>query len=88
MLQLESFYGLAQLVSLPMQPGDLPSFPIRPLLQGRGPFLGPQLEIPLHLQLSQEVDGPLAGLGILLDQLVPLLSDRSGHLLVPLHPRQ
>ena len=30
----------------------------------------------------------MAGLGILLEQLIPLLLDPGGHLLVPLHPRR
>ena len=44
--------------------------------------------MPLPLQLSQEADSPLEGLGILLEQLVLLLLDPGGRLLVLLHPRR
>ena len=73
---------------LPVWPGNHLGILIRPLLQCSRPILGFQLEIPLRLQLIQEFDGPLAGLGILLEQLVPLLLDPSGRLLVLLHPRR
>ena len=66
-LQAESFCSLVQLVSFPVQPGDLLGVLISPLLQGRGPFIGFQLEVLLPLQLFQELDGPLASLGILLE---------------------
>ena len=71
-----------------MQPGDHLGIPVHPLLQGHGPILGLPPEILLHLQLSQDLDGPLTSRGILLEQLVLLLSDPGSHLLVQLHPRR
>ena len=48
-LRVEPFYSLEQLVSLPAQPGNRLGILICPPLQRRGPVLGFQLEIPLHL---------------------------------------
>ena len=42
--------------------------------------------MPLLLCLGQEVDDPLAGLGILLEQLILLLPHSGGLLLIPLCP--
>ena len=62
--------------------------PFHLLLKGHGPTLGHLPKIPLCLQLLQDLDSSLTGLGILLEQLVPLLSDPGGRLLALLHPRR
>ena len=66
-LQAKSFFGPAQLIPLPAQPVDHRGILVYLLLKGRGPILGLSPEIPLRLQLAQDLGGPLAGLDILLD---------------------
>ena len=66
-LLAESLRSLAQLVSLLAQPSYRLGIQACLLLQGRGPLLGSQLEFPLLLHLGQEVEGPLASLGVLLE---------------------
>ena len=51
---------------------------VRLLLKDHGPTLGLPPEIPLRLQLLQDLDSPLTGLGILLEQLIPLLQNPGG----------
>ena len=74
------------LVPLLAQPGYRLSFQARPLLQGREPLCCSQLELPLRLYLIQEVEGPLAGLGIPLEQFILLLLKSGGLLRIPPRP--
>ena len=87
-LQVKSFFGLACLIPLPTQPIDQHGILAHPLLKVRGPILSLPPKTPLRLQLVQDLSGPLTGLDILLDQLVPLLFDSGGLLLVQLHPHR
>ena len=75
---------MEQLIPLLTQPGDRRGIQTRPLLQGRELLLGPQLQLTFLLNLGQEVEDPLVGVDVLLEQLVPLLPDLGGLLVIPL----
>ena len=72
-LRAKSIFGLAQLVPLPVQSVDHHGILVRLLLMGCGLTLSLPPKIPLHLQIVQDLDSPLTGLYILLEQLIPLL---------------
>ena len=69
-----------------MKLGDHLGVQFCPLLYDRRPLLGLQPKILLLLGLGQEVDDPLAGLGIPLEQLILLLLHFGGLLLIPSRP--
>ena len=52
------------------------------LLKGCGPTLGLPSEVPLHLQLLQDLASLLTSRGILLQQLISLLSEPGDLLLI------
>ena len=54
------------------------------LLKGHGPTLGLPSEVPLHLQLLQDLAGLLISRGFPLQQLVSLLSEPDDLLLIQL----
>ena len=58
------------------------------LLEGHGPTLGLPPEVPLHLQLLQDLAGLLISRGIPLQQLVSLLFELGNLLLIQLGPRR
>ena len=55
-LRAKSFFGPARLIPLPTQPIDQHGILIRPPLKVRGPILSLPPEIPLCLQLAQDLE--------------------------------
>ena len=82
-LRAEPLLGLEQFISLLAQPRDHRGLQTHPLLQGRELLLIPHLQFPFLLNLGQKVKDPLAGLSVLLEQLVLLLPNLGGLLVVP-----
>ena len=79
--RVEPLHGLDQFILLLTQLSDRHGIQARPLLQGHELLLA-QLQLPLLLSLGQKVEDPLAGLGVLLEQLIPLLLDLGGLLII------